>query len=148
TVFTGSGPLHVANCRFLRNGNSPSLEGEASVFTVRNCEFTGNPIAPPHLVPYLSSNGQVLLENNLFSDPHGRSLGLLWKRPDLHNATVRLSHNTMAWIEQGLDTLPESAGPGAAPDRQPVRIHLSENLFDPIGAPGGLFSWLTLPDWY
>jgi hypothetical protein len=57
-----------------------------------------------------------------------------------------LTHNTMNYLAHGLDTLPESAGPGAAPDRQPVRIHLSENLFDPSGTGGGRFSMLLPPE--
>jgi hypothetical protein len=59
-----------------------------------------------------------------------------------------LKHNTVVSpglaIIQDLIVVPESAEPGAAPDRQPVQMNVSENLFDPIAHPEGNSSLLSL----
>jgi hypothetical protein len=148
TVHPEVGPLHVTNCRFVRNGPY-SIISDAPICTIRNCEFVGaSAFDAPHVYLRLSSNGKVILENNLIST--GRALGIEWARPDLHNLAIHLNHNTlMAHIPvvHSLYVVPKSAGTGAAPDRQPVRMNVSANLFD-TASPGDTFSLLLPPDWF
>jgi len=147
-VHSSQAPLHVASCRFVLNGSN-SIRADTGC-TVRNCEFAG--LANHHHVFWrLSSNGSVVLENNVFGCGTA-ALGLEWGPRDLHDVAVRLRHNTAVTdfsIIHGLEVVPESAGPDSAPGRQPVRMHVSANVFDPISPTGGrTLSVLLPPNWY
>jgi hypothetical protein len=146
------GPLHVANCRFVPHGYHVTLSTVTPSTTVRNCEFVGTSTGSTHLSADLPNDGELSLENNVFASPVGHLLNLRWMDQDLHNCVVHLKHNTVVSpglaILQELIVVPKSAEPGAAPDRQPVRMKVSENLFDPIARPDSNFCLLFPPDAY
>jgi hypothetical protein len=150
TVHSKQAPLHVANCRFVQNGGA-SLRGDTLACSVRHCEFTGTPSGPPYVDAALSNNGTITLENNLFRGLNNQmAFGTSCERSDVRDVVIHLNHNTMVGdvsIAPGFDIVPNSAGPGAAPDRQPVRMHVSANLFFPCHPGNSACCHLTLPDW-
>jgi hypothetical protein len=158
TVQSVRAPLHVANCRFVNTGGlslnvSPGWlkDDHTLALTVRNCEFAGTHSGPPFVGSKLSNKGTVTLENNLFRGLFTHAFGVECDRSNVRDVAIRMNHNTMVGeisFVYGFHTVPESAGPGAAPDRQPVRMHLSANLFDPCEPGNSAFSLLLLPDWY
>src|SRR5262249_50929846 len=149
-VHSAQGSLHVVNCRFVLGG-SLSIVAEAPVCTVRNCEFAGSSNGGHfHVHSHQPNDGRITLDNNLFLSPATGVLGIEWHRPDLHNFAVRLDHNTVVTgipFMHGLSVVPESARAGATPGRQPVRMHVSANVFDK-SLPEDTFSWLLPPEWY
>jgi hypothetical protein len=145
-------PLHVTNCRFVHDGGSSLWSMSLPDFTIRNCDFVGGSGNRCHVAVRLSNSGKVKLENNLFRCLEAHALGLDWPRPDLQNWTIHLNHNTVATrnfaITHGLEYVPKSAEPGAAPDRQPVQMKVSANLFYPLDPTDCVFSLLMPPDFY
>jgi hypothetical protein len=150
-------PLHVANCRFVHNRSVSLWSSDTPVHTVRNCEFVSGPnIYATHIYSYPSNHGKMILENNVLSSPAGHALGLELRRPDLNDVAIHLKDNTVATrnsvIVMGLSVVPIAAEAGAVPDRQPVRWHVTANLFDSINPTRSpmpcKLSLLLPPDWY
>ncbi|HEY7422645.1 MAG TPA: hypothetical protein VH682_00160, partial [Gemmataceae bacterium] len=147
-VHTEPGPLHVANCRFVLRG-SASLS--RSFGTVRNCEFVSASNAyTVHVYAHLSNGGTMRFENNVISSPNGHALGLVWCRQDLHDAAIHLKHNTVATpnfkIWHSLREIPQAAQPGAAPGRQPLRMHVTANLFHSLDPTENGFFVLSIDE--
>lgn len=145
------GPLHVANCRFVLDG-SHSLTTATHECTIHNCEFVGTSRFSLHMILDLPTDGTAILENNAIVSPIGHALDFHWDHQDLRSAVIHLKHNTIitpsiAMITT-LDVVPEAAEAGAAPDRQPIQMHISGNVFDPINPVPGIFSLLLPPHFF
>ena len=152
----GPWPLcDVANCRFVLNGSSlpsgPPMRPSVQFATV-------NSSARRAVTAKSTSSGTWRTTEKwrwrttcswLLASPWSRTyLATLRPAQRYHPLEAQHGGDAPRCDCSGLMSIPESAEPGAAPDRQPVQMHVSANLFEPIEPTGCAFSLLLPPDWY
>jgi hypothetical protein len=124
-------PLFVAHCRFLVKGEAAGISGWSPVFELRHCEMYCSGTRWGRLGWRPKSGNRLLVDNNIFVGG-SEILSVRNDDPDLTDATIRLSRNTMVspicfgWF---LGELPRGNGQ-AQSNAKTFRLHAADNVLD------------------